>query len=59
MRVLLVEDEIRLTEDVGHALREGTGFTVDHAEDGRMGLDGLTVLRRLRERGNSTGGESA
>ncbi|WP_353068220.1 hypothetical protein RBB75_11860 [Tunturibacter empetritectus] len=57
--MLLVEDEIRLTEDVGHALREGQGFTVDHAEDGRMGLDGLTVLRRLRERGNSTGGESA
>jgi DNA-binding response OmpR family regulator len=74
MRVLLIEDEIRLAENVAHALRDGPGFAVDHAEDGRTGLDlaenlcydliildlmlpgldGLTVLRRIRERGDNT-----
>jgi DNA-binding response OmpR family regulator len=74
MRVLLVEDEIRLAENVAHALRDGPGFAVDHAEDGQTGLelaenlyydliildlmlpklDGLTVLRRIRERGDNT-----
>ncbi|QHN02877.1 response regulator transcription factor [Granulicella sp. WH15] len=72
MRVLLVEDELRLAENVAHALREGPGFAVDHAEDGRTALDlagnlcydliildlmlplvdGATILRRLRSRGN-------
>jgi DNA-binding response OmpR family regulator len=74
MRVLLVEDEIRLAENVAQALRDGPGFAVDHAEDGQTGLslaenlcydliildlmlpklDGQTVLRRLRERGDAT-----
>jgi DNA-binding response OmpR family regulator len=74
MRVLLVEDEIRLAENVAHALRDGPGFAVDHAEDGQTGLelaenlyydliildlmlpklDGLSVLRRIRERGDNT-----
>ncbi|MBB5329321.1 response regulator transcription factor [Tunturiibacter gelidoferens] len=74
MRVLLVEDEIRLAENVAQALRDGPGFAVDHAEDGQAGLslaenlcydliildlmlpnlDGQTVLRRLRERGDGT-----
>jgi DNA-binding response OmpR family regulator len=74
MRVLLVEDETRLAENVAHALRDGPGFAVDHAEDGQTGLelaenlyydliildlmlpklDGLTVLRRIRERGDNT-----
>jgi DNA-binding response OmpR family regulator len=74
MRVLLVEDEIRLAENVAHALRDGPGFAVDHAEDGQTGLelaenlyydliildlmlpklDGLNVLRRIRERGDNT-----
>lgn len=38
MRVLLVEDEIRLAENVAAALREGPGFAVDLAEDGQIGL---------------------
>jgi two-component system response regulator PhoP len=74
MRVLLVEDEVRLAENVAQALRDGPGFAVDHAEDGQTGLslaenlcydliildlmlpklDGQTVLRRLRERGDIT-----
>jgi DNA-binding response OmpR family regulator len=39
MRVLLVEDEIRLAENIVSALREGPGLAVDYAEDGEMGLD--------------------
>ena len=39
MRVLLVEDEVRLAENVAAALREGPGYAVDYAEDGRTGLD--------------------
>jgi DNA-binding response OmpR family regulator len=39
MRVLLVDDEIRLTEDEAHALREGPSLSVDHAESGQPGLD--------------------
>ena len=38
MRVLLVEDERRLAENVAAALREGAGFAVDVAEDGESGL---------------------
>ncbi len=34
MRVLLVEDELRLSENIADALREGPGFAVDQAEDG-------------------------
>ena len=38
MRVLLIEDESRLAENVAAALREGPGFAVDIAEDGQIGL---------------------
>jgi len=37
MRVLIVEDEVRLAENLASALREGSGFAVDCAEDGSMG----------------------
>ena len=37
MRVLVVEDEVRLAENLAAALREGPGFAVDCAEDGEMG----------------------
>jgi DNA-binding response OmpR family regulator len=37
MRVLLIEDEVRLAENVAAALREGPGFAVDCAADGRTG----------------------
>lgn len=36
MRLLLIEDEARLAENIAAALREA-GFAVDHAEDGRLG----------------------
>ena len=36
MRVLLIEDELRLAENIVAALRE-TGLAVDHAADGEMG----------------------
>jgi DNA-binding response OmpR family regulator len=39
MRILLVEDEIRLAENVAHALRDGPDFTVDHAEGGQTASD--------------------
>ncbi len=38
MRVLLIEDELRLAENVASALREGPGFAVDCAEDGVAGV---------------------
>jgi DNA-binding response OmpR family regulator len=37
MRVLLVEDEMRLSENIASALRDGPGFAVDCAEDGETG----------------------
>ncbi|MGA2216987.1 MAG: response regulator transcription factor [Terracidiphilus sp.] len=37
MRVLLVEDEIRLADNLAAALRDGPGFAVDWAEDGLTG----------------------
>jgi two-component system response regulator PhoP len=39
MRVLLVEDEIRLADNLAAALRDGPGFAVDWAEDGVAGDD--------------------
>jgi DNA-binding response OmpR family regulator len=74
MRVLLVEDEVRLSENVATALREGPNFAVDCAEDGLTGLhladnrcydllivdlmlpgiDGATLLKKLRSRGDRT-----
>src|SRR5271154_4421432 len=38
MRVLVVEDEVRLAGNVASALREGPSFAVDCAEDGLTGL---------------------
>jgi two-component system response regulator PhoP len=38
MRILLVEDEQRIAENVAAALRDGPGFAVDIAEDGEVGL---------------------
>ncbi len=38
MRVLLIEDEVRLAENVASALRDGPGFAVDCARDGEIGL---------------------
>ena len=38
MRVLVVEDERRLAENVARALREGAGYAVDIAPDGEQGL---------------------
>jgi two-component system response regulator PhoP len=38
MRVLVIEDELRLAENIADALREGPGFAVDCAEDGLTGL---------------------
>jgi DNA-binding response OmpR family regulator len=39
MRVLVVEDETRLAENIATALREGPGYAVDIAGDGRDGSD--------------------
>lgn len=38
MRVLIIEDEARLAENLANALREGPGYAVDLAEDGSIGL---------------------
>jgi len=37
MRVLVIEDEVRLAENVASAFRDGPGFAVDCAEDGETG----------------------
>ncbi len=39
MRVLVVEDERRLAENIATALREGPGFAVDICHDGQEALD--------------------
>jgi DNA-binding response OmpR family regulator len=39
VRVLVVEDERRLAENIARALREGAGYAVDIAGDGAQGLD--------------------
>ena len=38
MRVLVIEDELRLAENIAAALRDGPGFAVDCAEDGQVGI---------------------
>jgi two-component system response regulator PhoP len=73
MRVLVIEDEHRLAENIARSLREGAGYAVDCTADGPEGLymaepdsydliildlmlpgmDGATVLRKLRERGSA------
>src|SRR5450432_3156394 len=37
MRVLIVEDEKRLSDNIASALRDGAGFAVDCAADGEVG----------------------
>jgi two-component system response regulator PhoP len=37
VRVLVIEDEVRLAENIAAALREGAGFAVDCASDGETG----------------------
>jgi DNA-binding response OmpR family regulator len=74
VRVLVVEDEVRLAGNLAAALREGPGYAVDVAADGAIGdhlasqrcydlvvldlmlpkIDGLTLLRRIRARGDAT-----
>ncbi len=49
MRVLLVEDEVRLADNLAAALRDGPGFAVDWAADGEAGDDSARN-RRLRPR---------
>jgi DNA-binding response OmpR family regulator len=39
MRVLIVEDEVRLAENIAVALREGAGYAVDCAHDGTDALN--------------------
>jgi len=38
MRVLLVEDERRLADNIARTLRESAGYAVDVATDGAQGL---------------------
>lgn len=38
MRVLVVEDELRLAENIARSLRESAGYAVDVAADGQEGL---------------------
>jgi DNA-binding response OmpR family regulator len=38
MRVLIIEDEPRLAENIGRSLRESAGYAVDIAPDGQDGL---------------------
>src|SRR5881398_3587378 len=44
MRVLLVEDEIRLADNLSAALRDGPCFAVDWAPDGEAGDDAARNL---------------
>ena len=44
MRVLVVEDEARLAENIAAALREGAGYAVDVA---RNGQDAQCIARRV------------
>lgn len=38
MRILVVEDEIRLAENIARSLRESAGYAIDIANDGEEGL---------------------
>lgn len=38
MRVLVIEDEVRLADNIAAALRESAGYAVDVSRDGREGL---------------------
>jgi DNA-binding response OmpR family regulator len=64
MRILIIEDERRLADNIGRSMREGAGYAVDLAFDGEEGLymaesnpydiDGKTVLQRMRTAGITT-----
>src|ERR1017187_498163 len=69
MRVLVVEDEVRLANNIAAALRERCGFAVDCAETGTdgaalteyqhydlmlPGMDGLSIARHVRRRNDMT-----
>jgi two-component system response regulator PhoP len=43
VRVLVVEDEIRLAENIARALREGPGYAVDVVHDGREAMEFCTA----------------
>ena len=49
MRVLVVEDEARLAENIARSLRESAGYAVDIAADGQEGLF-LAESNALRRR---------
>jgi DNA-binding response OmpR family regulator len=38
MRILIIEDERRLADNIGRSMREGAGYAVDLAIDGEEGL---------------------
>ena len=38
MRVLIVEDEVRLAENIARGLHEGSGYAIDVAHDGEEGM---------------------
>lgn len=44
MRVLVVEDESRLAKNIIAGLREGSGYAVDHADDGGTALQMLSTI---------------
>ena len=54
MRVLVIEDEVRLAENIAAALREGAGFAVDCAADGETGW----ALTRTQASRNGSGSNS-
>ncbi len=43
MRVLVIEDEVRLANNIAIALREGPGYAVDIANDGEVAVELLTA----------------
>ena len=56
MRILIVEDEVRLASSLQDLLELG-GYSADISHAGESGLaklDGFTVLRRMRAAGNAT-----
>src|SRR5271156_3183720 len=64
MRILLVEDEVRLAQNVAAVLREIPRFAVDCASDGQMGaslasnrfyvLIGLAICRAITNKAKGT-----
>jgi len=42
MRILVIEDELRLAENIANAFRDGPGYAVDRAQDGQLGHELLS-----------------